>query len=386
MQLIAYGAQDAFLTGNPDITFFKIIYRRHTNFAIESIRQNFNGAPTWGNSASVTIGRHGDLIHKCYIEAKLPGEDIKYIESVGHVFIKEVELEIGGQKIDTHYGEWLEIWSELTLPAEKSSGYDRMVGKTSSHLDAGMMTSGNSMFIPLQFFFCRNPGLALPLVALQYHDVKLNFKFNDFDKCIAAAISPTPKIDPVLWIDYIYLDTDERKRFAQTSHNMLIDQLQINKTSNKKLDLTFNHPCKELVWVLQSNSPRTADDNNNYGFNFLCNSKHEQDGPIKSAVLKINGMERFDKRCGAYFKLVQPFQHHTRVPEKSIYCYSFALHPEEQQPSGTCNFSRIDNTQFVIEKHTDNGTNEVSGELHVYAINYNILRIQSGMAGVAFSN
>jgi len=381
MQLVAYGAQDAFLTGSPEITFFKVVYRRHTNFAMESIRQNFNGDVSWGNRSTVTISRNGDLISRCYIEATLPKTesdgDVDYCDSIGHKLIKDVELEIGGQLIDRHYAEWLEIWSELTLPEEKISGYADMVGKKDFRTSNTTPKSGDTIFVPLQFFFCRNPGLALPLIALQYHEVKFSFNFESASNCIKGTNIPAnipAKISPALWVDYIYLDTDERRRFAQVQHNMLIDQLQYNGGSpNNIMDLSFNHPCKELIWIRQKEEA---------GFNFHCGSLNNQGGPISSAVLKLNGNDRFEKRTGAYFHLVQPYQHHTRCPRKYIYCYSFAISPEDHQPSGSCNFSRIDNARFILE-HNDT---EPTAIYKVFAVNYNVLRIMSGMAGLAFSN
>jgi hypothetical protein len=351
---------------------------------MESIRQTFNGSASWGSRATATISRNGDFITKCYLEAILPTSDgqaptddklnwVDYCDSVGHKLIKEVELEIGGQLIDRHYAEWLEIWSELTLPAEKASGYADMVGKTDFKLKDTTPKSGDTVFVPLQFFFCRNPGLALPLIAMQYHEVKLTFNFESATNCVKNdSVSPAA-ISPELWVDYVYLDTDERRRFAQVQHNMLIDQLQYNGGSSADtMDLTFNHPCKELVWVCQDTSAK--------GFDFDCKSEHNQGGPIESASLKLNGHDRFEKRNGAYFHLVQPYQHHTRCPRKFVYCYSFALSPEEHQPSGSCNFSRIDNARLILESEKETGINKV------FAVNYNVLRIQSGMAGLAFSN
>jgi len=343
MQLVAYGAQDAFLTGNPEITFFKVVYRRHTNFAMESIVQDFNGS---GTRKTATISRNGDLVTNCWLEG-----------CEGTSNIESIDLEIGGQRIDKHYGEWMDIWTELTCPNGKRRGYD------------ALNTVGT---VPLQFFFCRNPGLALPLIALQYHEVKLTFNL----KADAA--------DMKLFVDYIYLDTDERRRFAQVQHNMLIDQLQQQdgNSGSGVVRLNFNHPCKQLVWKgsggrLPSGAlPSNAD----------------------MTTLKLNGHERFAKRSADYFQRVQTYQHHTNVPDlvdmpteqgeysnlddakagevkKNINVYSFALKPEEHQPSGTCNFSRIDNAQL--------DTPDCSV---VYAVNYNVLRIMSGMGGLAFSN
>ena len=362
MQLVAYGAQDVYLTGNPQITFFKVVYRRHTNFACESIEQTFNGSVGFGNKVTATISRNGDLITNCWVEADLPtqsaavnNQTVKYVNSVGHALLKEVELEIGGQRIDKHYADWLEIWSELTLPAEKRNGYKLMTGKSDS---TAAVDHTGKLYIPLIFFFNRNPGLALPLIALQYHEVKINIQLAKIDeityisgiKSIAANAGPTPVssgFSAKLYVDYVYLDTDERRRFAQVSHEMLIEQLQFTgdeSASNGKVRLNFNHPVKELVWVVKD----TDNEIDPFSYNLDDDDSTQGTEPIVSAKLMINGHDRFSERDGSYFRLVQPYQHHTRVPAKAVYCYSFALKPEEHQPSGTCNFSRIDNATLSL--------------------------------------
>ena len=210
MQLVAYGAQDVYLTGNPVITFFKVVYRRHTNFAMESIQQTFNGTPGFGSRVSATISRNGDLITNTYLQVTLKNVGLAKTDSIGHALIKTVELEIGGQRIDKHYGDWLEIWSELTVPEEKRVGFNTMVGKNQIQPDAsggytGVTLADSVLFIPLQFFFCRNPGLALPLIALQYHEVKINVEFNAYDDVFNT--SSTATMDCSLYVDYVYLDT-----------------------------------------------------------------------------------------------------------------------------------------------------------------------------------
>ena len=209
MQLVAYGAQDVFLTGKPEISFFKVVYRRHTNFAMESIEQTFNGNHAMGNRVTCTISRNGDLVTNMWLECELATENTgNLVNSLGHALIEYVELEIGGQRIDKHYGEWLEIWSELTLPEEKRAGFKEMIGRR----DAGRSNNLEStkLYVPFQFFFCRNPGLALPLIALQYHEVKINLKFRDPENLKNTvsmenvAFADTPK----LYVDYVYLDTD----------------------------------------------------------------------------------------------------------------------------------------------------------------------------------
>ena len=348
MQLVAYGSQDTYLTGSPQVTFWKVVYRRHTNFALESVEQTFNG--TVGKSANVvaTISRNGDLIHKCYLEVDVPNNSANSVSNIYDV-IESVELEIGGQQIDKQDGKWMDVWNKLSLPIDKNSGFDSMTTGN----------SGDKLYIPLNFWFCTNPGLALPLIALQYHEVRMKFKLG---KEVGNA---------KLWVDYVYLDTDERRRMAQSSHEYLITQLQHQDMSANLTDhrLNFNHPVKELVW-------RADDDNLKNGDDTTATLSFVD----KNCKLTLNGHERAAPRPWKYFQTVQPFQHHTRIPKLSdnIGVYSFALKPEESQPSGSCNFSRIDNAQLRVEGATDGGD--------IWATNWNVLRIMSGMGGLAYSN
>jgi len=554
MQLVAYGAQDIYLTGNPQITFFKVVYRRHTNFSMEAIEQTFNGQADFGRKVTCTISRNGDLIHRVYLQVTLPavtctgsgsggtpaGTSCSYCfrwsNYIGHVLIRSVEVEIGGQRIDRHYGDWLNIWNELTQEPGKQSGYDNMVGNTVALTGTGHdSTEATTLYVPLQFWFCRNPGLALPLIALQYHEVKINLEFRQKEEtfvssshvleCSATGSNCTvciPSLEQAtLFVDYIYLDTDERRRFAQVSHEYLIEQLQFTgdesvTSTNVKVKLNFNHPCKELIWVVQRDdvvAPRTiggftsqTNQWNNYtddfdldaswsnstpsaaqllytnvesgwssmsfpsvynvqddahqaaephstqlggaatglatggasltteanwnssmvrplsmpddfgpgaagdtaptNFGALTDAAQGADhaglGPLRAgrnptmrAKLQLNGHDRFQERLGSYFNLVQPYQHHTNVPATGINVYSFALRPEEHQPSGTCNMSRIDNATLQLQLTpkavgmdvaSNNVTSGKSGKLRVYATNYNVLRIMSGMGGLAYSN
>ena len=346
LQLVAYGAQDVYLTGNPQITFFKVVYRRHTNFSIESIQQTFNGTPGIGKRVTCQISRNGDLVHKLYVVFTNPSDDDL---TDGRDCIAKVEVEIGGQLIDRQYGDWMKIWNELTLPAGKESGYNEMI-KATSNIDPIPNTKA---YVPLEFWFCRNIGLALPLIALQYHEVKINIEF-----------SSTGFSDATLWADYIFLDTDERRRFAQLSHEYLIEQVQFTggesiNSSNLSAKLSFNHPVKELIW--QETTKKV----------------------LGKTKLMLNGNDRFAERDTKYFTHVQPYQHHTNIPDSdcNINVYSFALKPEEHQPSGTLNMSRIDTAQLKISD-----ISEATGEVKIYAHSYNVLRILSGMGGLAYSN
>jgi len=426
LQLVAYGAQDVYLTGNPQITFFKVVYRRHTNFAIEAIQQTASGSNSLGSRATYQITRNGDLIHRVYFYGKLKNtgattKKIALVPNVGQKLLKTVELEIGGQRIDKHYSEWLYIWNELSLPYGKREGYYKMIGANKENC-CTLLSPGLSyeLYVPLEFWFCRNVGLALPLIALQYHEVKINIEYetvtNLCDTSSTNYCAANDRVggesnngysnteltldEPTLWVDYIFLDTDERRRFAQLSHEYLIEQLQFtgtdtittsgsNPDSMKSLRMNFNHPCKELVWAIRSsasntvywNNFSTAEADNTVGedtFNNYVVSKN----PVMQAKIMLNGNDRFATRQGEYFSLVQPYQHHENTPDmyhKGINVYSFALKPEEHQPSGTLNMSRIDTAVLSL-------SSRMAGTIHVFAVNYNVLRILSGMGGLAYSN
>ena len=371
MQLVAYGAQDIYLTGNPQITFFKVVYRRHTNFSMECIKQTLNGSLGAGQRQTATVSRNGDLVHRMHLQVT---KGSGTLDNPGALMIDKVELEIGGQRIDRQSGHWMEAWAELTEP--NTSGLVGTANSTDGTKFQNMSGMGgvasNSgtpvLYVPLQFWFCRNPGLALPLIALQYHEVKVNITWNSTSANVPSACD--------LWADYIYLDTDERRRFAQVSHEYLIEQVQEQSLEGSTTNtLNFNHPVKELVWEASTNTStgvRGALTDTNY-------------------QLKLNGHDRFSKRPLEYFTRVQVWQHHTGpgglnsssggavgTLNDTIAVYSFALKPEEHQPSGTCNFSRIDNAVLSSDSSAAVGL--------IYAVNYNVLRIMSGMGGLAYSN
>jgi len=366
MQLVAYGAQDVYLTGNPQITFFKVVYRRHTNFACEAIEQTFNGTPALGGKATVPITRNGDLVTKMWLKTTLAGAGT-YGTDAGYNLIKSVELQIGGTKIDKHYGRWMHIWSQLTRSIDHNTAHTQMVSPTGA----------GTVYVPLQFFCCRNDGLALPLIALQYHDVRLEFDF----ETAANIASVTGISNTTLLVNYIYLDSEERKRFAQASHEYLIEQLQftgvetVSTSAANKVRLNFNHPVKELIWAIEKQAESTEN------FNFTNNNTQASgSNPVSDALLQLNGHDRFSKESGTFFNYVQPQTHHSRTPSAGINVYSFALNPEDHQPSGTCNFSRIDNATLTVT------TASAGTSMYVYGVNYNVLRVMSGMGGVAYSN
>ena len=454
MELVAVGQQDHYLTRDPEITFFQTHHKKYTNFAIESVEQTFTGQIQWGGTATTSVSRSGDLIWKTWIQLDLPKltkedflpggthstvQHVCWTNSVGHAAIEQVTIEIGGTVIDKHYGRWLQIWDELTSKNEHRSGMDEMIGRQDD--DSGLFNNGarpKTVYVPLQFWFNRTVGAALPLVALQYHEVKFKIhiaplnnlvlyltgsyeRFTPSDGSTLTVAGPNvPQLAGMsLYIDFIYLDEEERSRFAQNEHYYLIEQLQQHEgpaiadfgTRHRyKVPLNFNHPVKELIWTVQNSHCTKAGPSYNDWFNFSANapgSGHLNGNRdlIASASLKLNGHERFtNPRNAKYFRLVQPATHHTRIPSKHIYVYSFGINPEEYQPSGTCNFSRIDNAELFIETADPNADahnglppiaetfpeytswSQVKGRIEVFAHSLNILKIKGGLGGLLYAN
>jgi hypothetical protein len=406
MQLVAYGAQDVYLTGNPEVTFFQAKYKRHTNFAMENIEQTVNGTAANSGRVSVTVARNGDLVGDMYLELKSSAADDASACWVAERAINNVELSIGGQRIDKHYQKWWRLYSELYLDEAKKASWGKMT----------TAATGKTVYLPLVFFFNRNPGLYLPLIALQYHEVRVDIDIaSDMETYLDKG---TFKV----WANYIYLDTEERRRYAQKGHEYLIEQVQhtgvdtVDSAKVKQVRLSYNHPVKELVWCFSNTSATSSlwnfttdtnniaiasnvtaiSDSNCYVPTSLSGAPllsvgaagstvdftEEAVGPLKKFKLILNGQDRFKEQEGKYFNQVQSFNHHTGSPYAGVYSYSFALKPEEHQPTGTCNFSRIDNAQVSVEANTLNNATS----MHMFATNYNVLRIQSGMGGLAFSN
>ena len=412
MQLVAYGAQDVYLTGNPEVTFYQAKYKRHTNFAMENIEQTVNGTAANSGRVSVTVARNGDLVGDMYLELESDIATTATAEAgdcnwVAERAISSVELSIGGQRIDKHYQRWWRLYSELYLDEAKKATWGKMT----------TATDGNTVYLPLIFFFNRNPGLYLPLIALQYHEVRLDFDLaSDFDTFLNKSVFK-------VWANYVYLDTEERRRFAQKGHEYLIEQVQhtgvdtVDPNSTKQVRLSYNHPVKELVWSFSNTSAKSSLWNftkNNLVTEVILESDstaiaasnafispssvgtplvkvgtgggtvaftEEAAGQLDTFKLVLNGQDRFKEQKGKYFNQVQPYVHHSGCPLPGVYSYSFALKPEEHQPTGTCNFSRIDNAQVAVKMKPGSATS-----MHMFATNYNVLRIQSGMGGLAFSN
>jgi|SaaInlStandDraft_6_1057023.scaffolds.fasta_scaffold03798_2 hypothetical protein len=432
IQLIAVGEQDQFLTGNPQITFFKSAYKRHSNFAMEVKNQIFSGGVSFGSLNSCVILKDGDLMSDIILNVKLGSLNKKsnnnvcvkdlnmkcpcnkcnkttyfsWVNSIGHALVEYVELEIGGYQIDKQYGEWFEIWSELTQNYEKRYGYNELIGKKeAAGFNVNSFDDSLDLLIPMNFWFCKNIGLAIPCIAITNHDIKFNVKWRPFDQLWISnnknAEPIMPNFEASLLIDFIYLDLNERKKFSSKNHLYLIEQIQSNgdyyfSKSNKNpiIKLNFFHPVKEIVWAIQRADTlirSTSDDDDDFTFgndwfNYSNTKNFSSAGVVDifdTALLQFNGTDRMTALPAKYFRLYQPYKYHTKCPNNFVYTYSFSLRPEEIQPSGTCNFSCFDNARLMLNMKNK----EIKSDyiIKIYAINYNLLVITKGMVGLGFS-
>jgi len=551
MQLVAYGVQDVYLTGNAQITYWKNVYRRHTNFACEPIEQTFSGSADFGKTVNCELHRNADLLGKVYvkvdIDAAASGNEFAFCRRLGHALIERATISVGGTNIEEQTGEWMNTWYELTRRVGQERGYAKMIGDVADLTDITVSKNKYTMYIPLQFWFCRNNGLALPLIALQYHDTRINIVFRKLADVLVYRPTGSGNIstngtrtdikfaDAMLVCDYTYLDAEERTKFAQASHEYLIDVVQQTSEAadgiSEKYRINFNHPSKALIWacklgkytsgqtfvdwatdgnwteakerfakrvwlatraalayssgwkitvadisnntdevsspavhgsltvattsplynLVSASSPKidaqlvfadasggaAANINNvvllkntvtmedmsktvaelmtgvtggqattttqfleDYGvvMRDWANTGLYVDGTeniVLDGKIKLNAQDRFQKRDGHYFNYVQPYQHWDVTPADGINCYSFALKPADHQPSGTCNFSRIDNTTLELSLGKRGATSQTTfastwlgsdSNCFIFAPHYNVLRITSGMGGLAYSN
>ncbi len=409
LQLIAQGKQDIFLVGNPQVTWFKMVYRRYTNFAIESQPMYFDGDPDFGKRLSCLVPRRGDLLGPIILEVTLPqlyhtdGTPASYCNSIGHALIQEISIEVGEQEVDRQTGEWMEIWSTLTTTSEKKNGFYDMIGKVDAYTTP-QLNGPLKLYIPIHFWFNRNPGLYLPLLALQYHPIRINvwlrplqelfYSTELVNNCTTTTVQAAKITQMQFWGDYVYLDVEERRRFVSSTHEYLIEQIQYTSkigipaaNTNAPTRIEFNHPCREFIWVIQRDLMAQYHE----WFNFSSLATHEvgvRKDLLSSAHIQLDGQDRFEARDAGYFRLVQPWQYHTCIPNDDfIYLYSFALRPEDLQPSGSRNASRIDNItlQAALTADTDLSPARGTATIRVYATNHNVFRVINGFGGLLFT-
>ena len=399
VDLIARGTQDAYLIGNPQFSFYKAVYRRHTNFASEPIIQIFTEAPDFGKKITCIIDKKADLVNDIILEVELPAlyTDISWVNGIGYFMIDYVELQLGGEKIDKMTGELMDAWMELSTQIGIKNTLYTMIGKHIT-FNKNTQTGILKLLIPLPFWFTRSVERSLPLIALQRTDIKIIIQFKPFDMCwykFQDATMPTNSTIHItkanLICNYVYLDTFERRKIAtQKTFEYLIEQYQTNATVqvpensiNLNIPLFFNHPVKELIWMYRLNAATNNNDYYNYANILNYRTANERiHEPFNTLQLRFNGNDRFDHITSGYFYLYQPYRNHSCGTNQYIHMYSFAINPEGVQPSGTCNFSKIDSVSLNILCNS----NIQFGSLNIYALNYNILKIQNGMAGILFSS
>ena len=516
IQLVAYGAEDLYLTGNPEMTYWKLVFKRYTNFAMEYIIQYFTGSVSVSTTENTIftckIDRNADLIHDMYFVFDLPDlysnidEPVAWIKNIGQNLIYSAEITFNGQRADIQYGIWMNIWNELTLSDDKRPAYNRLIGNVPYLQQPLAISSSNTLviprtrlYIPLNFWFCRNTGLAIPLVALQstfvYINIELNplnnlfvvgfpqispqqlfnpnyitsdvasamnkqihenvindgfgfntllqrYTYNIFTPIVSSNVllgTPIPNQQAYLDVNYIYLDEEERRKFAQIEHQYLITQVQQRVYTGlppgpRTIDFSdISHPTKELMWVLRRRDVQDNNDWNNYSIdyrskdlyeliaalanrfqeptlsslnllnptnihatqfflNYLQQNQMTASNPghytnyeniLESAEILFNGNRRMEIKPEIFFSALQPYKYHTNTNKPGIYVFSFAIDPEKDNGTGTCNFSRIQKSQMVL--NIKNREIPTEYDLFLYAVNYNVLRITGGIGSTVFA-
>jgi hypothetical protein len=485
--LAAYGKENLVLSYNPEITFFKVIYRRHTNFAIEPMEQPFKNTPNFGTRVSSHISQNGDLISNIYVVVDLPSifpptrtdisnsiKKFAWVKKLGWALIRSVELIIDGILIDRHLGEWLNIWAELKITSEHKRGLDKMIGNIEELYNYSSGKQTYRLHIPLSFWFCDYFSTSLPLIALLHNDIQVNVDFNEFKLChnvtpthyitinenfvlfkegeilvqtldnttakaefiyfdvltnkmyvnyisgtfistivttnsivgVESNFIVTPKNNleggnllikdqdyfrgfspsienAFLVVNYVYLDHAERLKFITSNHEYLIQTVQFISdlpvfSHFNKIKLTFVNPCIEIIWRLVLNSNKIQNDFFNYQTERGTNI-------VTDAALLIDGLNRVNVYSGEYYSDVQNYLYHTNTSSPGLNIYSFSLHPQQYQPSGSLNFSKV--KDVTLELNLDKTvTYQNNAFIQVFARSYNVLRIIDKRAALAYSS
>jgi len=493
MHLAARGIEDIFLSEDPQITYFKIVYRRHTNFSIEEIRQNFiQKTVDFNTKVTAIITKSGDLINQSSLVITLPQIDevsdgitkVAWVKDIGYRIIKSISIEINGRTINRHYGEWMYLWNELFNPQPDKAA--KIIGNINELTEFTNGKKSYQLTIPLQFWFCKYAGNALPLVALLYSDVKINVEFQSLEYCLK--VTPTHNIycdtdivnfnfneiivqnidgviaagyflsydvltrqlyyyqitsnnfssipygtvntakykiigqttnffiypytqqfstkiitpiaypqdqatqylhlgDCYLLINFIYLDDDERLKFAQSKNDYLIDQLfytEFNEVTGpmEMIELNVDNPAKFTIFLLQMAYQLNAKNYNNYVDTF-DSTQNNASNLITAATILLNDRERISFRNSKYFENVQQYQHTRNTGPPGVNLYSYGIEMNSSQPSGSCNMSKIETIRTKIQVNPILSTNNL-GYFRSYTESHNILRISNGFGALLF--
>ncbi len=390
------GPQDRYLTENPVGTFFQHPSRKYFNFAMEAIKQTFLGTADFGKDAQVIVSRAGDFITKAYLEVDLPvltgTGNQAWTRNIGHVLLKKVWYNVGSTTVCELYTELMQILSELTRPTGHSDAVDVLIGNTAELTTLAPSIPQRTLIIPLLFDWCRDYELAFPLIALANHEFKIYFQFREFNQCYitdgSSTVTNASLISPEVWVDYIYMDAAERRRVAVSPHEFIVEQFQTTgretwSTQTISQPLYFNQPvsCLYACSVLNANTAGGANRWTDFTDSGTGSNHYTGNNPISTAVLQYTGKDRFAERKGMYFNYVQPLQHFPNACSVGTLVYSFALVPNTAAPSGSLNFSRVDNSSLRLSMVS-------AGDrvLIVFAANHNVIRMAGGVAGLGYSS
>lgn len=398
LQLISTGLQDTQLLHPSGKTFFRQKYSKHKNFAIESIEQTFEGQVGFGQKVVCNVARNGDLCTGLMLEIKLKKGTGTSFYCAEHL-LKSIELYIGGVRIDALTNTYMRIYDELHRDTDQRGAYRHMT----DFLLSEPVGTIKRFYVPIPFWFCNgDPSAALPLISLQYHEVKLAIRLED--KGVIPGVDATFEPQMRLWVDYVFLDADERRWFAQSEHQYLIEQTQMHREAiavaaePKQYNVTvpFNHPVKYLAWVLKP----SLDTHGLFTAKASGLVPEEVYGPLAECALQLNGTDRMVPRHGSYFRLQHPWMAFNQTPSVGVYTYSFALHAKSPLPTGSLNFSRIDAARLILKtKAATRASVSAAGDddttvatsanlkvLEIYARNLNVFRVVGGMGGVLFDS
>jgi hypothetical protein len=397
------GIQDEFLTGEPQMTYFLKQFKRHTRFAMETVENPIDNTVDFGNTLSATIPRKGDIIRN--ISIKLELSDIAadygtpvYTDSIGHALIEYCDLVIGGQTIERITGEYMEIFSELCVSNSQQDAYYYLVGKSRDQTITGGNNTGRRVYIvTLPFYFFRNNQLGIPLYSIYRQEVELKFKFRPLLDVVINSDNRTMMYDNVtasilrsgILTEYVYLTDEEKNYIKARPTDYVVEQLQLSRgviehtETSKSFRLNFTNPVKELYIVVQSQDTQDLNDWFNFSYD---NAPGNSNSFVDSIQLEFNNEIMISRDVADYLYLLyaQPMYHHTRVPKRNIYSYSFALRPEDPEPTGQVNMSRIINKTLKVTMNGVYGPSRDNRNIRIYAKNYNVLRVQDGLAGLLF--
>lgn len=409
--LAAYNKEDSFLVGNPSMSHFRSVYIHHSPFVTEYRTIQFETRVSFGQTTiALDIPKDGDLLRKMWLKIQLPDvSGYSWTNHLGHALIKEVRLRANETVLDRQSGEWLNIWGNLAVPMSKRNAYNELVGKNEAYAPGLELTGAQNLYVPLEFWFCRHNAVAFPLIALQHQKLRLELDVRPLEELVMPAIAcgsrlPHYEVQIDLIAEFIHIDKPEARWFVSRPQVYLIEQIQSDignefcgGTDLIRKDIAFNGLMKEIVfltryrqrgqqnlWFFYSSQNPNAIGGGTYlpAISTEGTTDGNHGDIVESARFQYDSYDIVPELPAKFFRVLQPFDRHTNTPDDFIYLYSWALKPEDWQPSGHINMFRSTNATLVIKK------TQVSvpypTELRVYGLVYNIMKIRDGSVGLEF--